>query len=173
MTGVPDALYRWLLRIFGALPRPVRRLLVRAGSPKFTVGAICFVRRNDGAVLLVRHSYWQRWGTPGGLAKRHEHPDAAALRETMEEVNLQIELVGEPATVVAPRSHRVDIVYLARPAPGAPLDEVRPSSAEITAVGWFQLDDLPDISPETAGALMALVRAGRLSLPAPARPPAP
>jgi 8-oxo-dGTP pyrophosphatase MutT (NUDIX family) len=155
-------LYGWFLRIFGVLPRPARRLLVRAGSPKYTVGAICVVRRNDGALLLVRHSYMQRWGTPGGLAKRREPPEEAAVRETMEEVNLPIELVGEPVVVVDPRLHRVDVVFLARPVPGAPLDEVRPSSAEITGVGWFPVDDLPDISSETATALATLARSGHL-----------
>ncbi len=46
------------LRIFGALPRRARRLLVRLGSPlKYTVGAICIIQRDDGAILLVRQSY--------------------------------------------------------------------------------------------------------------------
>lgn len=157
-----ERVQRVVLQVFGALPRPVRRLLVRAGSPRFTVGAICVVRRNDGAVLLVRHSYWRRWGTPGGLAKRGERPEQAALRETMEEVNLPIELVAEPVVVVEPRSHRVDVVFLARPVPGAPLDDVRPSSPEITALAWFSLDDLPDVQAETATALAALARAGLL-----------
>ena len=153
-----------LLRVFGVLPRRVRRVLIRAGTAKYTVGAICIVRRRDGAILLARHSYVSRWGTPGGLAKRGERAEMAAVRETMEEVNLPIELVGEPAVVVEPGPRRVDVVFLARPVPGAPLDDVRPSSAEITAVGWFQPDDLPELQAETATALVALARAGRLDL---------
>jgi 8-oxo-dGTP diphosphatase len=153
-----------LLRLFGRLPRRVRRLLVRLGSPKYTVGAICIVQRDDGALLLVRHSYGRSWGTPGGLAKRRERPEIAAVRETMEEVNLPVELVGEPAVVVDPVPHRVDVVYLARPASGVDLGRVRPSSPEIEAVEWFPLASLPPMQHETITALEALERMGSLNL---------
>jgi 8-oxo-dGTP diphosphatase len=153
-----------LLRIFGVLPRPVRRILVRLGSPKYTVGAICIVQRGDGAILLVRHSYWKRWGTPGGLAKRHERPELAAVRETKEEINLDVELIGEPAVVVEPIPHRVDIVYLARARDERALAELRPSSPEIEAAEWFALDALPTLQPETVSALQALARTGALDL---------
>ncbi len=159
-----DRAYLVFLRIFRILPRGLRRVLVRTGSPKYTVGAICIVRRRDGAILLARHSYWDRWGTPGGLAKRGERPDAAAVRETMEEVNLAIEVVGEPAVVVEPAPRRVDVVFLARPVPGAPLDDVRPSSPEILSVAWFMPTELPELQPETATALVALARDGRIDL---------
>ncbi|MFM7062472.1 MAG: NUDIX hydrolase [Actinomycetes bacterium] len=164
-----DQAYRLLLQVYRRLPRPVRRWAVRAGTPKYTVGAICIVRRDDGQVLLARHSYWSRWGTPGGLAKRGEHPEVAAVRETREEVNLDIEVLGEPTVVVEPRPHRVDCVFLARPVPGAALSQVRPSSPEIVKVGWFPLDDLPELQVETATALAALERAGRLT-PSSGRP---
>lgn len=166
-----DRLHLVLLRIFGVLPRGVRRIIVRFGSPKYTVGAICIVVRDDGAVLLVRHTYWKLWGTPGGLADRRERPEDAARRETLEEVNLDVELVGEPAVVVEPVPRRVDVVYLARPATGASLEAVRPSSPEIERLGWFQLDELPELQPETVTALRALERAGALDLAGVQLPP--
>lgn len=159
-----DRVHLLLLRIFGALPRRVRRILVRLGSPKYTVGAICIIQRDDGAILLVRQSYGRRWGTPGGLAKRHERPEIAAVRETREEVNLDVELVSEAAVVVEPVPHRVDIVYLARAASGASLGDVRPSSPEIQRVEWFTLDALPNLQVETVTALQALARTGALDL---------
>ena len=159
-----DQLYRMLLAVYRRLPRRLRRVLVRAGTPKYTVGSICIVRRHDGAVLLVRHSYWGRWGTPGGLAKRHEPPDEAAVRETKEEVGLDVEIVGEPVVVVEPVPHRVDVVFLVRPAPMAALDDVRPTSPEITHVAWFDLSELPPLQPETAAALAALQRVGALDV---------
>lgn len=146
------------------LPPRMRRLIVWSGTPKFTVGAICIVRRPDDAILLVRHSYVDRWGTPGGLVKRREEAEVAAVRETMEEVNLPVVLVGEPCVVVEPRRRRVDVVYLARPASGAALEDVRPSSAEIVEARWFKPDELPDVSSDTASALVALARDGRLDL---------
>lgn len=158
------AVQRLLLRIFRMLPPPVRRSAVWAGAPKYTVGAICVIRRRDGAILLVRHSYMDRWGLPGGLVKRREDPHVAAVRETMEEVHLAVELVGEARVVVEPQRRRVDVVHLARPAAGVPLDDVRPSSAEIVETRWFQPDELPDLSPEAATALVALTRDGPLDL---------
>jgi 8-oxo-dGTP diphosphatase len=161
---VKERLHRLALRVFGALPRRVRRLLVRLGSPKYTVGAICVVQRDDGSVLLVRHSYYRLWGTPGGLANRHERPESAAVRETVEEVNLRVELVGEPVVVVEPVPHRVDVVYLGRPAEGAALEQVRPSSPEIERAEWFALDALPELQVETVTALRALERSGLIDL---------
>lgn len=156
--------YRLFLRWFGRLPPSARRLLVRWGSPNYTLGTICFVMRADGAILFVRHTYHERWGTPGGLAQRGEMPDAAVVRETAEEVNLAVELVGEPVMTVNPKRGWVDAVYLARPAPGVPLDDVRPSSPEVSAVGWFTLDELPDLQADAANGLAALSRVGRLDL---------
>jgi 8-oxo-dGTP pyrophosphatase MutT (NUDIX family) len=162
--GVRLQLHRFALKVFGALPRRVRRALVRLGSPKYTVGAICVVRRDDGAILLVRHSYYRLWGTPGGLAKRHERPELAAVRETMEEVTLRVELVGEPVVVVEPVPHRVDVVFLARPATGEDPLAAAPSSPEIERAEWFTLDQLPQLQVETVTALRALERSGLLDL---------
>lgn len=159
-----DAIERLLLRVFRVLPNRVRRWLVRLGTPKYTVGAICIVVRRDGAILLVRHSYVSRWGTPGGLLKRREAVELAAVRETFEEVNLHVELVGEPSVVVEALPRRVDVVFLARPAQDAPLDDVRPSSPEITAAQWFLPHELPDLQPETVTALVSLARDGRIDL---------
>ncbi len=150
----------WLYGLFGRLPRVVRRRIVRAVSPKFTVGAICFVFRDDGHVLLVRHSYHRRWGTVGGLSKRREPPRSAAIREAGEEVGLRIELVGEPAVVVEARLRRVDVVYQAGLAPGVRPGDAHPHSAEIVEARWFPPGELPDISSETALAWAALMRRG-------------
>ncbi len=164
MTTVRLTAHRLALKLFGALPRRVRRALVRLGSPKFTVGAICIVQREDESVLLVRHSYYRSWGTPGGLAKRHERPELAAVRETLEEVGLRVDLIGEPVVVVEPVPHRVDIVFLARPAEGENPDRARPTSPEIEEVRWFALEEFPNLQPETVTALRALERSGVVDL---------
>jgi ADP-ribose pyrophosphatase YjhB (NUDIX family) len=146
-----------LYSAFGKLPRGMRRRIVRTVSPKFTVGAVCFVAREDGRVLLVRHSYHRHWGTPGGLAKRREQPRVAAVRETREEVGVDVELVGEPAVVVDAVLHRVDVVYRAILVRESDAERARPTSAEIVEVGWFHPDDLPDVSTETSMAWAALL----------------
>ncbi len=155
-------LHRSALHLFGRLPVPVRRRVVRTISPSFTVGAMCFIEREDGAVLLVRHSYRDRWGVPGGLLQRGERARDGAMREVREEVGIDIELLGEPAVVIDAAPQRVDVVFRARPLEtDEVLDAVQPRSPEIRAARWFPADSLPELQFETADALMTLARAAR------------
>ena len=151
-------LHHLVLQVYRRLPRKVRRWIVRALAPSFTVGAMCIIERPDGAVLLVRHSYRDRWGVPGGLLQRGEDSAVGARREVLEEVGLDVELLGEPAVVVDAVPQRVDIVFRARPVPGADLDAIRPGSVEITETAWFPRTELPALQFETTTALMALAR---------------
>lgn len=152
------AVHAGLLRIFRGLPTPWRLRVVHVLAPTFTVGAICVIDRGDGHVLLVRHSYRRRWGFPGGLLKRGEEAVDGARREALEEVGLEIEIIGEPTVVVAPEPRRVDVVYRARPAEGSDLEALEPRSPEILELRWVPRDDLPELQHEAAGALVALAR---------------
>jgi 8-oxo-dGTP pyrophosphatase MutT (NUDIX family) len=151
-------LHRFALQVFRRLPVKARRRVVRTISPAYTVGAICVIERHDGAVLLVRQSYRNSWGLPGGLLKRAETPAAAAHREVHEEATIAVALVGEPALVVDAEAQRVDVVFQARLATGVAPADARPGSPEILEVGWFPADDLPDLQFEASGAIMALAR---------------
>jgi 8-oxo-dGTP pyrophosphatase MutT (NUDIX family) len=153
-------LHRGALKLYRYLPASVRRVIVRFAAPSYTVGAICLIERADGRVLLARQVYRARWGFPGGLLERGESPSAAVRREVREEVGLDVELRGEPATVVDPRTRRVDLVFRARPSDDGTADAARPSSPEITTVEWFSPDALPELQLETVQALMALARSG-------------
>ena len=155
-------LHLLVLKLFRRLPRRARLAVVHSLSPSFTVGAICVVERADGAVLLVRHSYRNRWGFPGGLLERGEEAHDGARREAREEVGLDIEIAGEPSVVVDPGPRRVDVVFRARPADGADPDDVRPCSPEIEEVRWVPPDALPELQHEASGALVALARARHL-----------
>jgi len=158
---VIERIHAFLLRVFRRLPTSLRRTAVRRLTPSYYVGAICLVQRDDGRRLFVRHTYRRRWGTPGGLLNRGEDARDAARREALEEVGLRIELVGEPTVVVEPDSRRIDIIFAARPAPGADPDDVAPRSPEIAECRWFAPDDLPLLQHETAGALVTMARASR------------
>ena len=155
------AVHAGLLRVFRRLPAAWRLRVVHLLAPTFTVGAICVIDRGDGHILLVRHSYRHRWGFPGGLLERGEEAADGARREAREEVGLDIELLGEPTVVVAPEPRRVDVVFRARPAEGADLSALVPTSPEILELRWVPRDDLPELQPEAAGALVALARATR------------
>lgn len=153
--------HRLALAIYRRLPVRARRRVVRTISPAFTVGAMCFIERDDGELLLVRLSYRRRWGVPGGLLKRGEAPGDGARREVLEEVGLEVILVGEPAVVVDADAQRVDLIYRARLAPGQDAATVHPGSPEIVEAAWFPVDALPELQHETSGALVALARSAR------------
>ena len=150
--------HRTALQVYRRLPVKARRRVVRTISPSYTVGSICVIERSDGAVLLVRLSYRNSWGLPGGLLKRGETPEEAARREVAEESTLDVELVGDPAVVVDSDAQRVDVVFRSRPAPGVDPDAARAASPEILEVRWFPSDALPDLQHEASGAMVALAR---------------
>ena len=161
-----EQILRLLFAVFGRLPSFMRRGVIKTVSPNYTLGAVCFIRRpSDGAILLVRHSYTDRWGTVGGLSKRGEAPHTAVTREAMEEIGLEIVLRGEPAVFVDAPKGRVDIIFDALPSGDADLDSVGSTSPEITKVEWFQPDALPDMSAEAADAWTALERSGARQSP--------
>lgn len=147
-----------LLKVFKRLPRRWRLAIVHALAPSFTVGSICIVERADGRLLLVKHSYRNAWGFPGGLLNRGESTIEGAVREAREEVDIAIEVVGEPAVVVDPDARRVDVIFRCRTSEP---DNVRPVPPEVVQAAWFEPDSLPDLQHEAAGALVALARADR------------
>src|SRR5262245_42079351 len=129
--------YRAALKVFAVLPESMRRRIVHVVTPSFSVGTSPFVNREDGRLLLVRHSYKHGWGTPGGFLDRHEPANVGAVREVWEETGLHVEVVGEPAVQVDHEGHRVEYIIRARPVAGADADDVRPTSPEIVEVAWF------------------------------------
>lgn len=114
-------------------------------------------------VLLLHHRKLQKWLPPGGHIEPGELPDEAAVREVREETGLEVELVGKkalPDDIVGPRQlvipagvqlenidaehQHIDFVYYARPT-----GELNPrSNGESTELGWYGLDELPDVTPE-------------------------
>jgi 8-oxo-dGTP diphosphatase len=144
-------------KAIGKMPRWMRRFLVRRVAPGYTVGAMCMIRRDDGSRLLIRHSYRNGWGVPGGLLKRGEAPADGARRETMEEVGLDVVLDGPPTVFVDPDVRRVDVIYAARPADPA-RTEVTVTSAEVVEARWFPGDALPPLQHETENALRLILR---------------
>jgi 8-oxo-dGTP diphosphatase len=150
--------HRLALGLFQRLPLTVRRLVVRAIAPKYSVGALCVIERADGRILLVGQTYRSRWGLPGGLLKRRESPAAAVRREVAEEVGLDVELRGEPTVVVESRLQRIDMIYRGVPAAGTDPDNLRVGTAEIATWAWFRPDQLPELQAETAAALVAMAR---------------
>ena len=153
-----ERLHLLALRLYARLPTRARRVVVRTIAPTYTVGAICVVEGDDDQILLVRQVYRSRWGIPGGLVQRGEESSAALRRERREEIGLEVEILGAPATVIDAEAQRVDVVYRVRAAAGSAT--VAPASPEIAEVAWFCRSDLPDLQPEAVQALAALAALG-------------
>ena len=118
---------------------------------------------HEGRVLLHRHKRLGLWLPPGGHIDEGELPDQAAVRETLEETGVDIELVeaplaagvlraaavGEPERLVqplgiqlediAPGHQHIDLVYAARLRTGGATVLL----AEVGAAGlaWYAPDD--------------------------------
>ena len=161
MQEVSIRFHLLVLRLYRRMPTLARRWFVRTIAPSYTVGAMVFIERADGDVLLVRHLYRNNWGVPGGLLKRREDVADGARREVLEEVGLHVELVGEPTVAIDPRPQRVDVIYRGRPVAEADAASASPRSPEIVETGWFSREALPDLQHETAEALIRLARASR------------
>ena len=103
-------IYLAALRIFRRLPPALRRTAVRAGTPGFTVGAVCLLER-EGRLLMLRQPHRDGWSLPGGLLGRGESAADAVQRELVEEIGVRVQ-VGRPVTVVVDSPlRRVDVVF--------------------------------------------------------------
>jgi len=140
---------------FYRLPHPVRRCIVRLIVPKYLVGAVAIVRDSEapapGRLLLLRQPPGRSWGLPAGLLKKAEPPAVGAARELAEESGVTIapeELTpAVPNAIVHPKGW-VDTVFMGSvPASTNPLVV---DGGEVLEAGWFALDDLPRLTPNTA-----------------------
>jgi 8-oxo-dGTP diphosphatase len=152
---IAQRVLRRLFGIYGGLPKWARVFIVRRSGPLYAVGATCVLRREDGAVLLLRNSYREGWGLPGGLLRRNEEVLDAVKREVREEVGIDVEIDSEPRVVVDARNKRIDVVFTGHPPRDAAELGFR-TSAEIEEVQWFAPDKLPVMQKEAAR-ILALV----------------
>ncbi|GAA1643517.1 hypothetical protein GCM10009828_085440 [Actinoplanes couchii] len=114
----------------------------------------------DGRLLLVRHAGdRQWWAVPGGGVDVGESPGEAAVREILEETGLRIgglrllDVLGGPDYEVTyrngDRAAYVTTVYQAAVEGGTPA----PDQDEISELGWFAPDRLPDLNRFTRALL--------------------
>jgi 8-oxo-dGTP diphosphatase len=152
-TAPVGPLHRLALRTYRALPRPVRVLATRTIAPGHTVGALCFLER-DGRVLMLEQHHRSGWTLPGGLLNRGENAAQAVVREVREETGLDVE-VGLPfATLVAPRSRRVDILFHVRV--DRPVQVA--AHGEAIRAGWLTPDEAGTVDEPTATSFAAWQR---------------
>ena len=112
-------------------------------------GVTAVVLDDDERVLLVRRSDDLRWTLVTGCLDPGEQPAAGAIREIEEETAVlasveRVLAVESLPTVVYPngdRSQFLDVAFLCRATGGT----ARVNDDESVDVGWFGLDELPDL----------------------------
>ena len=84
--------------------------------------AACTITSLDGGIVLLRRGIQPcagKWVFPGGFVDRGESVQAAAVRETLEEVNLRVSLTGILDVYSFPGIDVVVVVYAAEVVGGA------------------------------------------------------
>lgn len=148
-TGPLAVAKRTVFRAFGTLPRPFRRWLIRAIRPSWTAGSVAIIERDDGRWLFVQPVYRKGWTLPGGLVDKGEHPATTVVREVAEELGLTVETVGGGWVILDPEHGRLETVFRVALADGLDPDGIEITTAELTAVGWFDPEDPPLLEDET------------------------
>jgi 8-oxo-dGTP diphosphatase len=128
-----------------------------AKLPGIFAAAGALITDPAGRALIVKPSYRDHWGLPGGVCERSEVPHAACAREVREELGLVITVGG--LLVIdwqPPQGDRPDpIICLIFD--GGILDN--PADIRLQR---DELDDYRFIDPEEAGAYLSLATAPRI-----------
>jgi mutator protein MutT len=108
-------------------------------NPRVVVAVIV---ERDGRVLLQQRAIEPRrgfWTFPGGFLEVGEHPAEGAVRETKEEVGLDVALTGLHGVYARPDVGIVLVVYRGTSESG----EAFVGDFESMAVSWFAIDEIP------------------------------
>ena len=114
---------------------------IRYLDPRVAAGTITV---HDGGIVLLRRALAPRigrWVFPGGYVDRGEPVDAAAVRETSEEVGLKVSLIGILDAYSYEGEDVVLIVYSADVIGGERYRFNEPKYFTINAKGWIFVSD--------------------------------
>ena len=111
-------------------------------DPKLAVAVLI---ERDGRLLLGRRAEGAReagrWSFPAGFVERGERVEAAAARETLEEVGLTVE-IGRLLGLYSYDGEDVALaVYVAGQVSGEPV-----AQDDLDQVGWFDVAHLPELA---------------------------
>jgi 8-oxo-dGTP diphosphatase len=152
-SGPLAAFQRTAFRTFGALPKRLRRLIIRTIRPSWTAGSVAIIERDDGRWLFVRPVYRKGWTLPGGLVDRGEQPTTTVVREMKEELGVDVTVVSSGWVIIDPGLSRVETVFRVDLPDGVDPDAITITTAELTDLGWYDPADPPSIEDETGDVL--------------------
>lgn len=105
--------------------------------------AVVVVRQGDRFLLVHERKHGQLWYLPAGRVEPGESLVAAAVRETLEETGVPVEIEGIIRVEHTPTAAaaRVRVVFLARPIDDTPPKTV--ADEESLGAAWIGPDELP------------------------------
>ena len=113
------------------------------------------------------------WCSPGGFCEAGEHPVETTAREIREETGLVVEVGDYLGTWVHayaddaadPDAEFINVAYYSATLLGD--EPPRPDPAEVSEIGWFAWEELPDelAPPGTLEAVLEAVRSPERSRP--------
>ncbi|MER5890559.1 NUDIX domain-containing protein [Streptomyces sp. NPDC001941] len=134
-----------------AIPEFIRQIRARAGQQLLLLpGTSAVVFDDQGRVLLARRADNGQWSIIGGIPEPGEQPAATVVREVYEETAVRcevervvlVEAMRGPVTYPnGDRCQYMDISFRCRAVGG----EARVNDDESLEVGWFALDELPEL----------------------------
>lgn len=104
----------------------------------FRIGVFAVIE-SQGRYLLARRRDIGWWNLAGGGMEAGETVDEALRREVREEVGIEIEIDRLVGVYSKPQKSEVVMTFWCHPAGGTP-----GLSDEVSEVGWFTIDQLPD-----------------------------
>ncbi|WP_285248281.1 NUDIX domain-containing protein [Pseudarthrobacter sp. efr-133-R2A-89] len=133
-------------------PEYVLKLREKIGNdPLWVPGVRGVVVDDGGRILLAQRADNRQWALISGMLDPGEQPARGLVREIFEETAVVAEAervvsVGAVGPVTYPNGdvcEFLDVVFLCRYVSG----EARVNDDESLAVGWFGLDELPELMP--------------------------
>ncbi len=123
--------------------------------------ALCFNKNKE--LLLVKQKDRDFWSPPSGEIEKNESPQEAAVRETKEEINLDIRIVKPLAPIIKWRNeyHNAVIIlfhFLCEVVKGKIRHNVtNEPQYDVTAHKWIPLENIPKSEIKIAPNILALI----------------
>ncbi|MEC1626996.1 NUDIX hydrolase [Bacillus mojavensis] len=105
----------------------------------YTEGAFVIVTNAKRQILLVKRKDVPLWDLPGGRVESGETPEAAAIREVMEETGYLIELSGKLGVYQRPKFQDEQHVFAGNITGGQAIG----NGMETAGLKWFSPERLP------------------------------
>jgi 8-oxo-dGTP pyrophosphatase MutT (NUDIX family) len=141
------------------IPEFIAELRALVGTRELWLPGVTAVVLRDDEVLLVLRSDNRQWAPVTGIVDPREDPAIAARRETLEETGVHVSvdrlasvgIVGPVTYDNGDRASYLDHTFACTWLSGEPYV----ADDESLDVGWFSLDDLPEMSEELRGRIAA------------------